>query len=357
MSTTEIITQPEGQPDGMIAVAESRAAQEVQAAMTVAKRFPRDETAAFNRVLKACKRKTLAECAMYVYPRGGTQVTGPSIRLAEVLARSWGNVDFGIIELEQKHGESTMMAYAWDLETNTRNTKVFTVKHERHTKNGSYRLTDPRDIYEMTANQGARRMRSCILGIIPGDVVDAAIAECEKTMHGDNKEPLSDRVRKMVSAFAEFNVTQEMIEARLGHRIEAVIETELVQLRKMYSSIKDNMANVHDLFPPVESESSEDSKSKSESLADEMDDMLDGKKTKQKKSRKTKKSDESQKSAFELFKSDMEAAVDSESLAKVTAAALAESQAGGMSMDEWKELLALSNVLKKSFESEPAEAV
>ncbi len=346
MSQTEIIAQPENQADGMIAVAESRAAQEVQAAMTVAKRFPRDETAAFGRIVKSCKRKSLADCAMYAYPRGNTTVTGPSIRLAEVLAQNWGNLDFGIIELEHHHGESVMMAYAWDLETNTRQTKVFTVKHIRHTRNGSYPLSDPRDIYEMTANQGARRMRACILGIIPGDFVDAAIAECEKTMKGDNKEPLSDRVRKMVSAFAEFNVTQEMIEARLGHRIEAVIETELVQLRKMYSSIKDNMANVHELFPPAESESDSESKPKSDKLADE----LDGKKSKQKKAAKTKESDEPQ-SAFELYRDDMHNAKDAESLAVTTAAALAESQAGGISIPEWKDLLALSNILKKSFEA------
>ena len=168
----------------MVEVASTRAAQETQAAMVIAKRFPRDQTAAFSRILKACKRKSLAESAMYVYPRGNSQVTGPTIRLAEVMAQNWGNIDFGMIELEQKYGESTMMAYAWDLETNCRQTKVFTVKHERYTKQGSYRLSDPRDIYEMTANQGARRMRACILGVIPGDFVDDAIAECEKTMRG-----------------------------------------------------------------------------------------------------------------------------------------------------------------------------
>ena len=80
-------------------------------------------------------------------------VTGPSIRLAEVLAQNWGNLDFGIVELEQRFGESSMLAYAWDLETNTRQTKVFTVKHKRRARGADVSLTDPRDIYEMTEEE------------------------------------------------------------------------------------------------------------------------------------------------------------------------------------------------------------
>ncbi len=236
--------------EAMVEVASARAAQEVQAAMVVAKKFPRDETKSFNRIMQACKRKALAEQAIYAYPRGGETVEGPSIRLAEAMAQSWGNIDFGIIELEQRGGESSIMAYAWDLETNTRQTKIFTVKHLRYTrKNGNTSLNDPRDIYEMTANQGARRLRACILGVIPGDVVDAAVSECEKTMAGNNGEPLVDRVRKMLAAFEEYGVNQPMIETRLGHRLDATTEAELARLRKIFRSLKDNMANVEDFFP------------------------------------------------------------------------------------------------------------
>ena len=239
---------PTEQDRSMIEVAESRQAQEVQAAMTVAKKFPRDEYHAVDRITKGCKRKSLAEVACYAYPRGGTIVTGPSIRLAEELARCWGNIDSGIIELEQKRGESVMMAYAWDLETNTRSTKVFTVKHERHSKKGKSFLTDPRDIYEMTANQGARRLRACILSVIPGDVQEMAVKECEKTLAGGHKEPIEDRIRAMISAFANVQVTQEMLETRLGHKIAVTTEQELANLRKIYQSITDNMAGRDQFF-------------------------------------------------------------------------------------------------------------
>lgn len=228
---------------GTMDIATTRAAQEVQAAMVIAKRFPRDQNAAYSKIMQACKRRGLAEKSQYVFPRGDTTVSGPSVRLAEELARSWGNLDFGIIELDQQDGESTCMSYAWDLETNTRQTKIFTVKHERHTKRGVYKLTDPRDIYEATANAGARRMRACILGVIPGDLVEDAIEECERTLAGGSSEPLADRVRRMIAAFAEMNITQEMIEKRLNHKLEVTSEAELVALRKIYMTLRDSMAD------------------------------------------------------------------------------------------------------------------
>jgi hypothetical protein len=227
----------------------TRQAQEVQVAMVSAKRFPRDEYEAYNRIMKSCSRITLAEDSMYEYPRGGTKVTGPSIRLAEALAQAWGNIDFGIVELEQKFGESSVMAYAWDLETNTRQTKVFQVKHERKAAGTIKKLEDPRDIYEMVANQGARRVRACILGIIPGDVVDAAVEKCKETLKSGNKIPLVDRIRDMVVAFEkDFQVKKEMLEKYIGCNADAFTENDFIRLKGVYKSLRDGMAKRDDYF-------------------------------------------------------------------------------------------------------------
>ena len=247
----------------------SRQAQEVQAAMVVAKRFPRDEVDSFNRIMTSCQRKSLAERAMYEYPRGGTKVTGPSIRLAEAMAQNWGNIDFGIIELEQNNGESQVMAYAWDLETNTRQTKIFNVPHVRGTKKGNVTLTDPRDIYEMVANQGARRLRACILGVIPGDVIDAAVEQCKKTMTEGNEKPLIDRIREGVKLFEEkFSVSQQMLEKYIGCKCEAFSENDMVRLNNVYRSLRDGMSKREDYFdvslPEEETEVTDPFKGKSE---------------------------------------------------------------------------------------------
>lgn len=233
---------------GSMAMAESnRKAAEVQAAMAVAKRFPRDQNIAYRNIIESCKRKTLAEKATYAYPRGGGLVIGPSIRLAEVLAQNWGNMDFGLIELDRTDGESSVMAYCWDLETNVKRTIVFQVRHVRDTKQGSKKLTDERDIYELVANMGARRMRACILNVIPGDIVEEALAQCNKTL-SSGVEPIRDRARKMCNAFHLIGVDVPMIEAYLGHKLENIIEDELNNLRSIYTSIKDGHAKREDYF-------------------------------------------------------------------------------------------------------------
>ena len=231
----------------------TRQAQEVQAAMVVAKRFPRDVDEAIRRIEKACERTTLAEAACYEYERAGGKITGPSIRLAETLAQNWGNLDFGVVELEQRNGESSVMAYAWDLETNTRQTKIFQVPHIRKTKQGSKLLDDPRDVYEMVANQGARRLRACILGIIPGDIVDFAVSKCEQTVaNGQKKIPLTERVNKMVAAFAAIEVSAEQLAQFIGKEsTNNFAEADLNRLRKVYAAIKDNLTRKEDQFPPV----------------------------------------------------------------------------------------------------------
>ena len=222
------------------AMATTRQAQEVQAAMVVAKKFPRNPVDSTNRILEACTRRTLAESAMYSYPRGGQEVTGPSIRLAECVAQNWGNIDFGYIELEQKNNESQVMAYAWDLETNTRQSKVFTVPHRRETKNGAKPLTDSRDIYELIANQAARRVRSCILSVIPGDVIEAAIKQCEVTLTGGSV-PLPERIKAMVDKYAEIEITAEQLAGFIGKNVEAFTAQDIVRLGKIYRSIKDGV--------------------------------------------------------------------------------------------------------------------
>lgn len=226
---------------------QQREIAEVQAAMVIAKRFPRNQIEATDRILQACTRATLAEGALYSYSRGGQVITGPSIRLAEVAAQAWGNVSFGIRELEQRNGASTVEAFAWDMETNTRQVKVFQVEHKRHTKKGAYKLEDPRDIYELVANQGARRLRSCILGVVPGDVIEAAVKQCEQTLHA-SADTSPEALKKLLAAFAPFGITKDQIEARIQCRIEAIRPAQIVQLKKVYASLRDGMSAPADWF-------------------------------------------------------------------------------------------------------------
>lgn len=241
----------EALPNTMTEVKSQREASEIQAMVFMAKQFPRNQIQAADRILNACTRQTLADSAVYSYPRGGQNVEGPSIRLAEVLAQNWGNLDFGIRELSQENGVSTVEAYAWDLETNVRQAKVFQVAHKRMAKGGTKTLTDPRDIYEMVANQGSRRLRACILSIIPGDIVEAALSQCSITQAasvGATPEEIKETIRKLTATMEKFGITAENIQDRYQCRLEAIRPAQIVELRKIYTSLKDGMSKPSDWF-------------------------------------------------------------------------------------------------------------
>lgn len=233
---------------GTVNIEQSRAVTEAQGKLLLAKRFPRDEALAYSKIMTSCSRPTLAASGEYAYPRGGQTVSGPSIRLAEELARCWGNIEYGIRELSRQEGNSEMEAYAWDLETNTYSSQKFTVRHLRDKNGGAQVLTQERDIYEITANMGGRRLRARLLAILPPDLVEAAVNQCRKTLAGDNSLPLADRVRALVDAFSPLGVTEKHLRAYLNKSLDEILPEEIATLRGVYNSIKNGLAGVADFF-------------------------------------------------------------------------------------------------------------
>lgn len=226
--------------------AQDRAA-EMQARVFMAKQFPRNQRDAIDRILNDCQIESFAEMASYCYDRGGMEITGPSIRLAECIARAWGNLDYGIIEIERTDKAVLAKAFAWDLETNTRCERTVTVPNVRYTKRGSTELKDPRDIYENTANQMARRLRVCILEIVPMDVVETAMQQCNKTLEC-KADVTPEGIKKLMAAFERFGVSQQQIERRINRRIDTIRPSQVVHLRKIYASLADGMGKVSDFF-------------------------------------------------------------------------------------------------------------
>lgn len=233
---------------GTVAIESSRAVAEAQGKLLIAKKFPRNETEAFAKAIQSCQRPGLASKAFYSYPRGKETVTGVTIRFAEELARCYGNLDYGIKELSNSDGQSEMQAYCWDLETNTMSLQNFTNKYIRESKYGNTELKSQRDIYELNANMGARRLRSRILAILPPDLVEECIQECRRTLAGDNSTPIIDRINKMVVAFQKIGVSKEQLEKRLNHTVESVTEEELVELTGIYNGIRTKETKVSEWF-------------------------------------------------------------------------------------------------------------
>lgn len=246
--------------NALAANSEARAIAEVKAQVLMARQFPRDPAYATDRILKECMRPTLAEAAVYTFSRGKETVSGPSIRLAEVLARNWGNCTFGYEVLERKKnsmgiGISVVRAYAWDLETNTYISRQFELKHFRDTRSGGYELTQDRDIYELESNMASRRMRACILQMIPGDITSAAVNACRKTestgisARMKNPDERKRLVSETIRLYAKLGVEQKDLEDKMRTNVENWNADVMLKLKEMYNAIKDNVTGIEEFFP------------------------------------------------------------------------------------------------------------
>ncbi len=230
------------------AVEQSRAVAEVQAAVTVAQSVPRDMDRAIGEMRDSCGRMALAVRAFYSVPNRGQ---GPSVHLARELARVWGNVDYGVKELrrDDEAGESEVIAYAWDQQTNTRSVRSFIVPHERMKAGKRQKLTDLGDVYLNNQNVGARAVRETIFTILPTWFTEEAQDLCRRTLEQGEGVPLAQRVENMVRAFRELGVKQEQLEQRKGRRRGAWTAGDVADLGVVYNTIMRDGVPVEEMFP------------------------------------------------------------------------------------------------------------
>lgn len=263
--TTEIVSAEPAAPSFLsaptsaalpVAIAKNPEATAALAGIYIAKQFPRDLAAITADMSSVCSRIRLAQSAAYAYPRGGTTVYGPSIRLAEALQGVWGNIESGWKHLGVSYDEkkkihvSKCVAFCWDKQTNNRASMEFTVPHWRDTQSGGYEIKSEREVYELCANMAARRKRAVIFQILPAWLVEEAMDICRRTMDEYNgSRPLEDLIRTMEADFLKIGITRAMLETKLGHTIAATTYKEITELGNAYNALKEGIVKPDDIFP------------------------------------------------------------------------------------------------------------
>jgi hypothetical protein len=240
-------------------VEQSRAAASVLVAAELAARFPRDVNACMTEIREACSRLTFAEHAEYALPQSGDVVIGPSVDLARGLALAWGHVDHGIVELlrDDKHGQSEMLAYAWEVGRNVRSSRTFIVPHAIDTSRGPKSLTRMTAITNQNNAVAARQLREVIFSVLPQWLTEEAQDMCRATVAA-NIDQARDSADRAVTAFDGIGVPVLALETWLGKESNPKprgkwTTRDLAKLQAVLRSINAGMVTAEETFPGVRS--------------------------------------------------------------------------------------------------------
>jgi hypothetical protein len=163
----------------------------------------------------------------------------------------WGNIQYGVTELrrDDDYGQSELLAFAWDVQTNARNSSTVINPHQLYTGGGGRRLTELRDVYDNNANVGARRVREAIFAVLPTWFVEEAIELCARTLAEGGGVALPQRIANAIEVFGNLGVTVPQLEAKLGVKNDKWGDQDVAQLRIIRQSILRGEIRKEEEFP------------------------------------------------------------------------------------------------------------
>jgi hypothetical protein len=267
------------------AVASAEAAKaRIQAAYTMAMYRPRNYDQSRVNIMAACKRPAFAEKVTYSKPVGsGKFISGPSIRLAELALREWGNITYENAVVYDDERTRRVQVVITDLETNTTFScaiqlnktverkypdKTRETLSERVNSKGekTYLVRATED--EVLTRQAAlvsKALRNEGLRLIPQEIVEEALDTAEQTLNDrDAKDPGAAH-RKLADAFNTLGIKPRDLEAYLKHPVAQCNRKEISELRGMFVALRDGDAKWADFVAPKEAEVGEEDASKKRS--------------------------------------------------------------------------------------------
>lgn len=201
---------------------------EIDIQISTAKQYPRSVELATRRILDLATidEETAQEC-FYSLRRGkgegSSLVEGPSVRLAEIVAASWGNlrVQSQVVSNDGKFIIARGVCH--DLETNT---AVSCEVQRRITDRNGRTFSD--DMIVVTGNAaGAIAFRNAVFKVVPKAIINKAVKAIKAEAIG-NANALEERRGKMISYFASIGVSKEMILSYLEVDSISAIDMEMV---------------------------------------------------------------------------------------------------------------------------------
>ncbi len=228
---------------------------QIDVQISTAKRYPRQLSKVKQTMLGfATLDVETAEACFYTLPRGGKNIQGPSVRLAEIAVSCYGNLRAGSRILQTvTTGDCphvVVQAVAHDLENNTAITieKRRRITSKKDFKTGGRKPIDEDDI-NLAANAGsAIAFRDAVFKVVPMALIKPVYDAAKQVAIG-NATTLADRRGKIFDRLAKMGAAKDRVLKFLGKSsIEDIGLDDIETLIGIGTGIKDGQFTIDEAF-------------------------------------------------------------------------------------------------------------
>lgn len=234
---------------------------EIDMQIATAKRFPRDVEQAKKRIMYlACQDKDIAYNCFYHLERTErkqdehgqwrdvkTVIEGLSVRMAEIIATSWGNLRVAARIIGNDGKMITAQGVCHDLETN-----VAVSMETKRSITYSSGKTYSQDMQVVTGNAASSiAFRNAVLKVVPkvviGDIITSIQAKAKEQIQARG---IPDQWRDCVAAFQKMGVKEDALLEWLGdgRTRDDIVADDIMKLGGVYTAINEGTTTVAECF-------------------------------------------------------------------------------------------------------------
>ena len=218
---------------------------EIDAQIATAKQYPRNLSQVLNNIetLATMDEETAAAC-FYMLRRQGKLIEGPSVRMAEIIASSWGNIRVQARIIANDGKMITAQGVCHDLESN------YAVSSEvKRRITDKYGKTYSEDMQVVTGNAACSiAMRNALFRAVPQALVKKVMAKAKQVSIGQATS-LEESRKKMLDYFQKIGVDQQHLFDYLSvEKIDEIDTDMVVELRGLANAIKEGTTTVQETF-------------------------------------------------------------------------------------------------------------
>lgn len=217
---------------------------EVDMQIATAKAYPRDVKKSLDRIKAMAKAdEETANGCFYHLSRGGDEINGVSVRMAEIIASCWGNLRVQSRIIGNDGRTITAQGVCHDLESNL--AVSVEVKRKITGKNGQ---TFSEDMQVVTGNAAcAIAFRNAVLKVVPKAITQGVINEVQE--EAKKNIDIAKNRQQCVGYFVSLGVAETQLFEFLGiNTMEEITADMIMNLRGIATAIKEGTTTVQETF-------------------------------------------------------------------------------------------------------------